>query len=246
MATPFASRRPEMKRGFTLVELLVVIAIIAVLSALGFGVVSTGIVRAKQANCSSNMRQIGIALNSFAVDNNGFFPETTHTADLNRAWIAALEEELGSGYDEFRLCPAAPRMKERKERGGTSYVLNSYIFVPEIGPFGEELSKPLNCLNCIPEPERTLMAFIVSDHQTVEATSDHTHSRAWTGSWKDVLRDIQPDRHRVGSAAPDHSKGVSNYLFVDGHVESWRASEVKRRVEAGENIAEPPGILAEG
>ena len=172
--------------------------------------------------------------------------QTTHTADLNRAWIAALEEELGSGYDEFRLCPADPRMKERKERGGTSYVLNSYIFVPEIGPFGEELSKPLNCLNCIPEPERTLMAFIVSDHQTVEATSDHTHSRAWTGSWKDVLRDIQPDRHRVGSAAPDHSKGVSNYLFVDGHVESWRASEVKRRVEAGENIAEPPGILAEG
>ena len=52
-----------------MVELLVVIAIIAVLSALGFGMVSAGIVRAKQANCLSNMRQIGIALNSFAVDN---------------------------------------------------------------------------------------------------------------------------------------------------------------------------------
>ena len=231
-----------MKRGFTMMELLVVIAIIAVLSALGFGVVSAGIVRAKQTNCLSNMRQIGIALNSYAVDNNGYFPETTHTADLNRAWIAALEEELGPGYDEFRLCPADPNLEERKERGGTSYVLNSYIFVPEIGPFGEELSRPLNNSNNIPDPQRTLMAFIVSDHQTVEATSDHTHSRAWTGSWKDVLRDIQPDRHRAGSAAPDHSKGAANYLFVDGHVESWQASEVKRRVEGGENIAEPPGL----
>ena len=235
-----------MKRGFTMVELLVVIAIIAVLSALGFGMVSAGIVRAKQANCLSNMRQIGIALNAFAVDNNGYFPETTHTADLNRAWIAALEEELGPGYDDFRLCPADPNLEERKERGGTSYVLNSYIFVPEIGPFGEELSPPLNNLNNIPDPQRTLMAFIVSDHQTVEATSDHTHSRAWTGSWKDVLRDIQPDRHRAGSAAPDHSKGAANYLFVDGHVESWQASEVKRRVEAGENIAEPPGLGEDG
>ena len=86
------------------------------------------------------------------------------------------------------------------------------------------------------------MAFNVSDDQTVEATSDHTHSRAWTSSWNALLRDIQPDRHRVGPPNDDHTKGSANYLFVDGHVESWKASEVKRRIESGDNIAEPPKL----
>ena len=233
------------KRGFTMVEVLVVITIIAVLSALGMGAVRSGMARAKQVHCASNMRQIGVALTAYAGNNNGFFPETTHTAALNKAWIAALEEEMGSAYDNLRLCPADPHMEERRERGGTSYVLNSYIFVPEIGPFGEELSERCNNINCIPEPERTLMAFIVSEGQTVEATSDHTHSRAWTGSWENVLRDIQPDRHRAGRANSDHSKGSANYLFVDGHVENWRSSEVKRRIDSGENFAEPPSFREE-
>jgi prepilin-type processing-associated H-X9-DG protein len=86
------------------------------------------------------------------------------------------------------------------------------------------------------------MAFIVSEEQTVEATMDHTHSRGWTRSWENVLRDIQPDRHRTGRPDNDHSKGSANYLFIDGHVETWRASDVKQRIESGENFAEPPNL----
>lgn len=225
-----------------MVEVLVVVAIIVALSALGLGAVRSGLARAKQVHCANNMRQIGVALTSYAVNNNGLFPETTHTTAVNRAWIAALEEELGPHYDELRLCPADPHKEERLERGGTSYVLNSYIFVPEIGPFGEELSAPCNNINSIPEPARTLMAFIVSEEQTVEATMDHTHSRGWTRNWASVLRDIQPDRHRTGSANSDHTVGSSNYLFIDGHVETWKASEVKQRIESGDNVAEPPHL----
>ena len=226
-----------------MVEILVVVAIVLTLSALGLGAVRSGIVRAKQVQCAGNMRQIGVALTAYAVNNNGFFPETTHTTAVNKAWIAAIEEEMGPGYDEMRLCPADPLMEERRDRGGTSYVLNSYIFVPEIGPFGEVVSEPCNNLHCVAEPARTLTAFIVSEDQTVEATMDHTHSQAWTRSWESVLRDIQPDRHRTGSANRDHSVGSSNYLFIDGHVETWKASEVKRRIESGDNIAEPPNWL---
>ena len=65
------------KRGFTMVEVLVVITIIAVLSALGMGAVRSGMARAKQVHCASNMRQIGVALTAYAGNNNGFFPETT-------------------------------------------------------------------------------------------------------------------------------------------------------------------------
>ena len=231
-----------MKRGFTIIEILVVIAIVAVLATLGLGALRTGFSQAKQVACANNMRQIGVALTAYASENNGALPETTHTAALNRAWIALLEEDLGENYDEFRLCPADPKINERRERGGTSYVLNSYLFVPEIGPFGEPLGTTLNNLNRIPDHSRTLMAFIVSDRQTVDATSDHTHSRNWGGNWDSLLADIQPDRHRSGSASADHSRGSANYLFVDGHVESWEASDVKRRIESGDNIATPPGI----
>lgn len=227
-----------------MVELLVVIAIAITLSALGFKVVHAGIARARQVQCLNNMRQIGIALTAYAGDHNGFFPETTHTAAANQAWIAALREDLGTEYDDLRLCPADPKVEERRERGGTSYVLNSYIFVPEIGPFGEELSPALNNINRISDPARTLMAFIVSDQQSVESTADHTHSRAWPGSWGSLLRDIQPDRHRTRGAKEDHSEGSANYLFADGHVEAWEASEVKRRIEDGEDIAAPPGSQA--
>ena len=229
-------------RGFTMVEVLVAVAIIAVLATLGASAVFAGLARAKQVHCANNMRQIGVALTAHALNNNGFFPETTHTVAVNKAWIAALEDEMGPHYDDLRLCPADPHKEERRERGGTSYILNSYIFVPEIGPFGEELSAPCNNMQCIDEPARTLMAFIVSEEQTVEATMDHTHSRGWTRSWENVLRDIQPDRHRTGRPDNDHSKGSANYLFIDGHVETWRASDVKQRIESGENFAEPPNL----
>lgn len=231
-----------MRRGFTIVEILVVMAILAVLAILGLGAFRSGFAQAKQVACANNLRQIGVALTTHAADNNGSLPETTHTAAVNQAWIALLEEDLGENYDEFRLCPADPRREERRERGGTSYVLNSYLFVPEIGPFGEPLGAALNNLSRIPDHSRTLMAFIVSDRQSVDATSDHTHSRNWGGNWQSLLADIQPDRHRSGSPSADHSRGSANYLFVDGHVESWEAVEVKRRIDRGENIATPPGL----
>ena len=98
-----------MKRcGFTMVEVLVAVAIIAVLATLGTSAVFAGLSRAKQVHCANNMRQIGVALTAHAVENNGFFPETTHTVAVNRAWIAALEDEMGPNYDELRLCPADP------------------------------------------------------------------------------------------------------------------------------------------
>ena len=54
-------------RGFTMVEVLVVITIIAVLSAMGMGVVRSGLARAKQVHCANNMRQIGVALTAYCL-----------------------------------------------------------------------------------------------------------------------------------------------------------------------------------
>ena len=61
--------------GFTLIELLVVIVIIGVLAALGFPVFSKVRRTAARTECISQIRQIGIALNLFANENNDFYPE---------------------------------------------------------------------------------------------------------------------------------------------------------------------------
>lgn len=59
------------KSGFTLIELLVVIAIIAVLAAILFPVFTQAKLAAGKASCSSNLRQIGSAIQMYTSDNNG-------------------------------------------------------------------------------------------------------------------------------------------------------------------------------
>src|SRR5579862_3738930 len=62
--------------AFTLVELLVVIAIIAILAALLFPTLARAKARAIQAQCLSNFKQDGIALQSFIDDHNDQLPPT--------------------------------------------------------------------------------------------------------------------------------------------------------------------------
>ena len=197
--------------AFTLIELLVVIAIITLLAALLMPALKGARDRAKTISCYSNLRQFGVALNSYAQDYRGYYPYTYTVWGAvnagNRDWGYFMQPYVGplvngsSGTDPSKLknnvawCPA----HTFTSIVGTysTYSLNGGVAsLPVAG-----ISHQASCL-------------LVIDGQVSYATVDTYGYRCSRSIW---LLEFDPPPGSSVQVQPWHF-GLVNAAYVDGHV----------------------------
>ena len=143
-----------MKRGFTLIELLVVIAIIALLLSILLPVTARARLQAKTLAVNAELRQIGMALESYSFDNGDKYPPTRVDCMLGGHFYQLPLELVESKYlpspqsDTFM----AAGIEDRFNRGYTykyrsvgTLIYNrttvikdgAYLWVPDGFPYNE-------------------------------------------------------------------------------------------------------------
>lgn len=112
------------RAAFTMTELLVVIVIVAVLAGIAFPIGSSILARSRSAACLSNLRQIGVALESYLQDNSQTMPSLAAGRKTKAEEGAVLETELASYLPDPEIfhCPAD---HVEFARSGSSYLWNS-------------------------------------------------------------------------------------------------------------------------
>jgi prepilin-type N-terminal cleavage/methylation domain-containing protein/prepilin-type processing-associated H-X9-DG protein len=230
------------RKAFTLIELLVVIAIIAILAAILFPVFAQARETARKTSCLSNFKQIGLGIEQYKTDYDGYWPlwwngDENHIGDpaFGRYWAGAIQPYI-KNY-QVRKCPSDPYATStdyERDLGGPVQSLTSNRNIQ----FDENKSLPGTWLHPsmgdaeISEPART-----VSVHECTGCDEGRTTpiQDSYTGWWGN-------DDTRYGDK---HHQGGGNYVFFDGHAKWLKPERVEPCPPNGGwgRTDAPPGIL---
>ncbi len=185
-----------------------VIAVIGLLAALLIPAVNGALEKSRDAKSASNLRQIGLALNGFASENNNFYPKASgvvaYQAEGSDPATWSWQQQIDDYVAGTRAVFQSPHLPFAQF--GYGYYLGgraAYLDAKQNGSEGGERFAPVNRLRI-----RELSKHILGGECVY-----------WGGQLIDADKD---DYSQTPSFKPDGSKGkLTPILFADGHVQSF-------------------------
>lgn len=195
-----------MKKGFTLIELLVVIAIIAILAAILFPVFARAREKARQSNCLSNTKQIGLGIMMYAQDYDERYPHYRYEAPtaISLYWCpSGTNEGMIGPYIKNRQVFTCPSYSS----GTYSYGWN-YSYLGWAGRGGTDATAA-GAMSEVTHPAETIVVAETVNQTVSYAPRNESFRTTYTLVYN------APFRHNEGS----------NYTFADGHSKWMMATE---------------------
>jgi type II secretory pathway pseudopilin PulG len=226
--------------GFTLLDLLVVLGVIAVLITLQLPVLAGGKSQSKIGMCASNVRQLALACQIYANDNNDRLPVLTLGSGAAWAWdlpVGAASGLLKSGVATNTFyCPGtAPRFTDQDNwiASGTSSLWN--FGAPSIRIVGYSLAFSGTASMLNPTNQNTTML-----PETIKIGS--TPVPAPAASERVLVADATISS---SSSLPGYAHPENNYTTIPGGFYKQHVSpHLKGAVPAGGNLGFKDGHVA--